>query len=291
MGSICRLFGKSRQGWYKIQKAKEIEFMEDQIVIDLAKAIKVRLPNVGVRKIYEMIMSELTLHKIRIGRDKLFDVLGANGLLVRRKRFRPYTTNSNHLFKKYANLIINKTIEDPESVWVCDITYIRIKAGFNYLSLITDAYSRKIVGYSLSRNLDTKGCLNALTMALASRIYPERKLFHHSDRGIQYCSKQYVDLLIESGIEISMTKNGDPYENAIAERINGILKTEHGLADVFENHAEAKKVIDEEIKKYNNERPHASCDYLTPSKAHSMSGVLKKRWKSYPYKKQVYENS
>lgn len=289
LGNICKLFGKSRQAWYKIQQYKEIETMQDQIIIDLVKPIKIRLPHLGVRKVYERIESALIDHRIKIGRDKLFNLLSSNGLLVKRKRLGAYTTNSNHRFRKYPNLIIEKTIEYPESVWVCDITYIRVKAGFNYLSLITDAYSRKIVGYCLSRNLDTKGCIHAVSMALNSRIYPERKLIHHSDRGIQYCSRQYVDLLNESDILISMTQNGNPYENAIAERVNGILKTEHRLSEVFENHFEANKVVEVEIDKYNNERPHASCDYLTPSKAHLISGVLKKRWKSYPYKKQDYE--
>jgi len=157
----------------------------------------------------------------------------------------------------------------PEEIWVSDITYIRMKSGFLYLALVTDAYSRKIVEYNLSRDLKADSCIKALQMALNSRIYPQRPLIHHSDRGIQYCCKAYVELLQQHRLPISMTQNGSPYDNAIAERINGILKTEFGLRSTFESYATAKQNIDQAIDKYNCLRPHFSCDLKTPQHRHA----------------------
>lgn len=284
IGKLCRLFGKSRQGWYELHWAKEIEHMQEMIVLDLIKKVKNDLPNIGVRKVYYKIEEDLKAHQIKFGRDKLFELIGINGLLVRTKKRRIYTTNSRHFFKKYPNIIREICITEPETLWVSDITYIRVRDSFSYLSLITDAYSKKIMGYHISLHLDAKGCIKALEMALASRIYAV-PLIHHSDRGLQYCSAAYTDLLKENNISISMTENGDPYENAIAERVNGILKTEHGLANTFDSHKETMVVVETEIKKYNQIRPHASCDYLTPEEAHLCKGSLAKRWKKYPYKK------
>lgn len=171
------------------------------------------------------------------------------------------------------------TVDQPEVLWVSDITYLTLRQGYCYLTLITDAYSRKIVGYRLNPTLHATGCVEALHQALGQRQYPEQALMHHSDRGLQYCSELYTDLLTKHTIQISMTEQGDPYENALAERINGILKQEWALDQVFESFDQALKAVDRAVYHYNHSRPHASCDYLTPTQAHTRSGTLPKRWK------------
>jgi transposase InsO family protein len=177
-------------------------------------------------------------------------------------------------------LCANIIVDQCEQLWVSDITYLRTQSGFIYLFLVTDAYSKKIVGYHLSQDLKVKGCLIALSKAIKCRQHLERMLVHHSDRGIQYCCDQYVDLLQQNNIQISMTQSGSPYDNAIAERINGILKTELGLNKTFKNYREAIEPLAKSINAYNNLRPHMSCDYLTPAQAHGRKGKLKKRWKN-----------
>jgi transposase InsO family protein len=181
--------------------------------------------------------------------------------------------------KKYPNLIRELEITTIEQVWVCDMTYICVGYGFNYLSLITDAYSKKIVGFHLHPYLTTEGCLQALNMALYSWS-ASRRLIHHSDRGSQYCSLDYVLTLREAGISISMTDNGDPYENAIAERVNGILKADFELNRIFKSHMEAKLAVHNSIHNYNTLRPHMSCNYLTPNQAHYSQEPLISKWKT-----------
>lgn len=181
---------------------------------------------------------------------------------------------------KYSNLIKTVTITRPEQVWVSDITYIKIIHQWGYLSLITDAYSRKIMGYNFQSDLSAEGCVAALKMALDNRGSNEQ-LIHHSDRGSQYCSQQYVKLLLENKIAISMTENGDPYENALAERMNGILKSEFNLYNTQMGFEQTRNLISKTINAYNKLRPHASCDYMTPEEAHLKSGNMKKRWKNY----------
>lgn len=221
-------------------------------------------------------------HRIKMGRDALFRLLGENHLLIRKRRIRAQTTFSRHWFQKYPNLIKGYEPSGANQLWVSDITYICLDNQFAYLSLVTDAYSRKVVGFYLSRSLDNKGCINALKMALDS--CPDcSSLIHHSDRGSQYCSFAYVDLLKAHNIKISMTEKGDPRENAIAERINGILKEEllqQQYVDIMPAQADVAKAI----VTYNTLRPHSSCDMLTPHLAHSQSGKLKRHWKNY-YKK------
>ena len=182
--------------------------------------------------------------------------------------------------RKYSNLVKNVPVTRPEQVWVSDITYIRMVNQWGYLSLITDAYSRKIVGYCFRNDLMAEGCIEALQMALKNRMYYE-PLAHHSDRGSQYCSHQYVNLLHQHKVAISMTENGDPYENALAERVNGIIKTEFNLHSSQLGFEQTYNRINKSIKAYNEMRPHASCDYLTPEQAHLQSEQLAKRWKNY----------
>jgi transposase InsO family protein len=180
--------------------------------------------------------------------------------------------------RKYENLVKDVTLQRPEQVFVSDITYIATERGYNYLSLVTDACSKKIMGHALREDLSPKGCLQALEMALGNRT-SDAPLIHHSDRGYQYCSKDYVEVLRNHDVLISMTNNGDPYENAIAERVNGILKEEFYLSETFASHTEAAKHIDQSIQIYNTQRPHLTCQMMTPEVAHQASTLNLKCWK------------
>lgn len=239
------------------------------------------MPRIGTRKLHYMLTETLNRHKVSIGRDKLFDLLDEYGLLVRRrKRRRVNTTDSNHPFRKYPNLVRELQVLRPNHLWVSDITYIGLTDSFCYLSLITDAYSRKIVGYCLHPTLKKEGPIQAMAMAL--QTVPDKleaPLIHHSDRGLQYCCSDYTTLLQNKGISISMTEKGDPYENAIAERVNGILKEEFGLYCDFDNYEKAMAKVESAIEVYNQLRPHASCNYLTPEQAHQQNGSLTAKWK------------
>jgi len=277
---LCRLFGKTRHAYYDHIWRKEQELITEDIVLSQVYSFRKALPKVGTRKLHYMLKPVLESHQIHIGRDYLFNLLADHKLLIRQRKRKAITTNSRHWMRKYSNLIKGKNITSPEQVWVSDITYIRLINQWGYLSLITDAFSRKIMGYSFRTDLSTRGCLDALHMALNNRVY-KTNITHHSDRGSQYCSKAYVNLLLENNIAISMTENGDPYENAIAERVNGIIKTEFNLHSSQEGFELTYQNITDSIKHYNVTRPHASCDYLTPEKAHLEQKVLNKRWKNY----------
>lgn len=272
------MFGISRQAYYKRQNKALKNIMKNDIVIQLVKPHRKEMHRLGTIKLYKLIKPDLEKMNIKMGRDKLFDLLREENLLVRKKKNFTKTTNSFHRFRKYKNLIKNKDVKRPEQVWVSDITYIRTEDRFEYLSLITDYYSKRIVGYHLADNLKTEGPLIALEMAIKSRKYPNRKLIHHSDRGFQYCSPIYTRLLKDNNIKISMTENGDPYENAIAERVNGILKDEFDIAEGFVNHIQAVKEIKRSIETYNTKRPHLSCEMMTPDQAHTVGKFILKKW-------------
>ncbi len=239
------------------------------------------MPRIGTRKLHYLLTDTLQKHNISIGRNKLFDLLAEYGLLVRRrKRKRINTTDSNHPFRKYPNLIRELQVLRPNHLWVSDITYISLADCFCYLSLVTDAYSRKIVGYCLHPTLKKEGPLTALRMALSSLAdKPEDTLIHHSDRGLQYCCTDYIALLESKEMIISMTEKGDPYENAIAERVNGILKDEFALDKDYNSFSIAQQAVKSSIVTYNELRPHASCNYLTPDAAHGQNGLLKSKWR------------
>jgi putative transposase len=279
VGYICRLFGKTRQGWYEFCDRKEDRSLEAIIILKLVEEMRQSLPRVGVRKLLYMLQPRLEEHNIKYGRDKLYDLLGHHGLLLRYRRRKPYTTDSNHPYRKYPNLIRDKILTRSGQLWVSDITYLRLTQGFCYLSIVTDAHSRKIVGYQVHPTLASEGAVRALIMA-ASTLNRGEKPIHHSDRGVQYCCYEYVQMLEHFNIQISMTENGDPYENAIAERVNGILKGEFDLDNTFPSIEQAITSTDEAVNAYNYKRPHASCDYLTPAAAHEHSGILRKRWRS-----------
>lgn len=238
-----------------------------------------RQRRLGGRKLYYLLKEFLEEHRMEIGRDAFFDLLREYSLLVRTRRTRkPRTTLSHWRGTRYPNLAKDMTLTGPNQLWVSDITYVRTREGFGYLSLVTDAYSRKIVGFHLSADLGAAGCARALRMALDNN--PERKgLVHHSDRGIQYYSAIYMHVLGKD-IRISMTENGDPLENAIAERVNGILKQEF-LPRQCTSISEARRAVEEAVDIYNNERPHSSIEMLTPAEAHTRSGELKRHWKNY----------
>lgn len=280
IGTFCRLFGKTRHAYYDHQWRIEDHSIKDELVLQEVLRIRETLPRLGTAKLYHKLQPFLQSHQIKMGRDYLYDLMRLHHLDIRRRRRKAYTTDSNHWMHIYSNLIKNMEIQEPECLWVSDITFIRLPGQWGYLSLVTDAYCKKIMGHSLRTDMSVKGCLEALEMAINNRKYPERKLIHHSDRGAQYCCKEYVDLLVESKIAISMTQNGDPYENAIAERVNGILKTEFDLHTSAAGLEQTREKIAKSIEAYNNERPHASCDYLTPEQAHLSTGILKKRWKN-----------
>lgn len=272
------MFGLSRQAYYK-HKSDRIKRKEELIVVrEMVVRIRCKMPRIGTRKLYYLIKDELEQLNIKIGRDVLFNFLRAEHLLIKPKRSYIKTTNSKHWMKKYPNLIKNIELTKPEQLWVSDITYIKTDNGHEYLSLITDAYSKKIMGYELLDNLSTTGPLNALEMALKNRKYTH-DLIHHSDRGLQYCSADYIEKLKKNGIKISMTENGDPYENAIAERVNGILKYEFLIIEGFSNHLQAIDIIKESINIYNENRPHLSCKMLTPIQAHKQQNMKFKKWK------------
>lgn len=280
MVMLCRLFGKTRHAYYDAVWRKENSLIKEDVILQEVINVRKDLPSLGVRKLHHVLQPRLASHKIGIGRDYLFDLLAEHRLLIRRRKRNVITTDSRHWMHKYSNLIKQISVNRPEQVWVSDITYIRMVNQWGYLSLITDAYSRKIMGYNFRNDLSSEGCIVALKMALDNRVYNEQ-IIHHSDRGSQYCSHQYVNLLLQNKIAISMTENGDPYENALAERMNGIIKTEFNLYNSQLGFEQTANLITKSINAYNQLRPHASCDYMTPDETHLKSGQLNKRWKNY----------
>jgi transposase InsO family protein len=226
------------------------------------------LPQLGGRKIYHKIYLKLKGAGFKFGRDKLFDLLATNKLLIKPKRRYVQTTNSKHWLRRYPNLIKGIKVVEPEQVWVSDITYIKTDEGNCYLNLVTDMFSRKIMGYAIAENMDTLAMKKAYEMAIKQRKYPDRELIHHSDRGLQYCSGEYVKLSIEKNIRISMTENGDPYENALAERMNRTLKDEFGLGRRLPSRQKAFMLTNEAVFLYNNVRPHLALKFNTPENVH-----------------------
>lgn len=290
LGVICSLFGKSRQGWHDAQRRDAHGMLQETFVLKLVEEIRRGMPRIGTQKLHYMLENSFKEHGIKLGRDKFYDLMEQHGYLLRYRRRNPYTTNSHHRFKKYPNLIRDLQLTASGQLWVSDITYIRSGDGFNYLSLVTDAYSRKIVGYSLWPNLESAGAIKALEMALMGKAR-SKNIIHHSDRGVQYCCNDYVQCIENAGIQLSMTEKGDPYENAIAERVNGILKTEFGLSERFASNSQAQDAVNKAIDMYNNHRPHASCDYLTPTLAHDQNGLLHKRWKKPKWNNRVQQEN
>jgi putative transposase len=282
MEVLCRLFGKTRHAYYDHQWRRQDQTLKDDVILQLVHKIRTTsLPRLGTRKLLILLKPDLDAHQIKIGRDYLFDLLDEHKLLIRRRKRKVFTTDSRHWMRKYANLTRGLIITRPEQLWVSDITYIRMGYQWGYLSLITDAYSHKIMGIGFRTDLLALGCLEALQMAYDNRSYGQHPLIHHSDRGCQYCCKEYVDILNDQHVAISMTERGDPYENALAERINGIIKEEFNLYSSQENFENTYQRILKSVTVYNEIRPHGSCNDLTPCQAHKKEGELKKTWKNY----------
>jgi len=292
LAQLCDVFGKTRQTYYERIWQQEKQQMEVQLVVDLIQEKRHLMPRIGGLKLHHLLQEKLQGHGIKLGRDKLFALLREKDLLVKPKKRRTKTTHSYHHFHRYPNLIRELEVSRSNEVWVSDITYIAIRKHYAYLSLITDVYSHRVVGYSLYKTLERKGCILALAMALNSIEKQVESLIHHSDRGIQYCSHEYVGILKQNNIQVSMTEQKDAYENALAERVNGILKGEFGLDQGFYSFTTAEREISSTIAIYNGQRPHLSCDMLTPDQAHLKQGVLPKRWKNYWQlkNKQAFEN-
>jgi transposase InsO family protein len=275
--AVCRQLGYSKQAYYKAKSNQQKKLCYRKIAKQKVLEVRKHLPRTGTRKLYYLLEKEFKQEHIPVGRDKLFSILRDEQLLIIKKKRYTKTTNSKHWLHKYPNLVKGLIVTRPEQIWVADITYLSIEKGFVYLHLITDAYSKQIMGYCLSDNLAATSTIKALQMAITKRKY-KTPLIHHSDRGLQYCSAGYVNLLEKNKIEISMTQDGNPYDNAIAERVNGILKDEFALDDILPNFGEAKKQTDQAILFYNTKRPHLSCQMLTPTQMHSQTKLKIKTW-------------
>ena len=265
------MFGISRQVYYRSKKRRIRKQDLSAEIIGLVMDVRMKMPRIGARKLYHILKE--SLEALSVGRDKLFQILKANHLLVKPKRSYHITTNSHHRFRKHKDLTIDMKVSRPEQLWVSDITYLGNRKQPCYLALVTDAYSKKIVGYDVSNSLSMEGSLRALKMAISKRIYKKDMLIHHSDRGLQYCCDEYQQTLIKNNINCSMTESYDPYRNAVAERVNGILKQEFIVIREGVKLSEMKKMVSESVNIYNNIRPHHACFMNTPKYMHRQSKI------------------
>jgi transposase InsO family protein len=287
----CCLLGITRQAHYQHFWHEEASSFEQELILEQVRQIRRLQPAIGGRKLYVMLQSFLLEHQIKMGRDALFDLLAANQLLVKKRKRRITTTQSFHWYRKHPNLVRNLIPINKNQLWVSDITYCKTTSGFVYISFITDAYSRKIIGYHVADTLEAIHTLKALKMALRQAAGPLNDLIHHSDRGIQYCCSDYVKLLQDNHIAISMTENGDPLENAIAERINGIIKEEFLNHYSLKNKSEVMEALSQSVNIYNTQRPHMSCNMLTPEDVHQNNLPVERTWKSYYKLKPTFVNA
>ena len=271
--------GYSPQAYHKHNKKQFDQQVNELLILEQIDLIRKQQPRCGGRKLFIMLAPFFKQHSITMGRDKFFELLKRNKLLVRRTKRSVHTTNSKHHFYRYPNLIKDFTPLKAHELWVADITYIPLKERFAYLFLITDAYSRKIVGFHVSDDMKVSSAVVALKKAVAQKP-PETMVIHHSDRGIQYCSTEYVALLQQHNAMISMTNNGDPLENAVAERVNGILKTEL-ISSYYNNIDDASLHISRCITIYNYRRRHSSLNWQIPADVHQQKGPQIRRWKNY----------
>jgi putative transposase len=284
MDTLCGLFGNSRQAYYQHSKYRYKEEAKAEILLQLVAKERKLMPRIGGRKLLLRIQPHMPA-ELDLGRDSFFDFLRDHCLLIRKRRYRVRTTYSNHWMHKYQNLIKGFIPEKAHQLWVSDITYIETLEGFGYLNLVTDAYSRKIVGWNIGATLEAKFTVKALQMALKQLPKGTTNIIHHSDRGVQYCCSDYVKILTKNHFQISMTENGNPRENAIAERVNGILKDEWLNQMKLTSLEGATKQLALIIQIYNQNRPHSSLDMNTPEYAHNQSIKFNKQWKHY------YKNS
>src|SRR3569833_1150702 len=285
LADICKLFGVTRQAYYKQRQHQDRQLLHQEIVLQMVEHLRKQpqWKRTGTDVLHRVLKPDFQKLGIKMGRVALNELLFEHGLQVRKRRSKARTTDSYHRYSKYPNMIKDRVLDRPNEVWVSDITYLDLTTKFAYLFLITDAYSRKIVGYCLQLTLSAAGAVNALQMAVEqNNIQSNNSLTHHSDRGVQYCCNEYVYMLNELNVCISMAAKGNPYENAIAERMNGIVK-QMGLSDAFANFTDMSLTVEQTIDVYNNQRPHSSINYLTPAQAHTKTGTLKKNWKQKTY--------
>ena len=270
MVAVCLRVGMTRQNYYAVRRERQRRRVDEELVVSLIKRERREQPRLGGRKLKHMLKGDLAEAGVEIGRDRMFAVLRANGLLVERKRGCARTTNSRHSLPVFRNLVAGKELDGPNQAWAGDITYIRTDEGFLYAALLTDMYSRKIVGCDIGDSLEAEGCIRALDGALLELpawAYP----VHHSDRGCQYCCHPYVERLQQRGLPVSMTEVLHCYENAMAERVNGILKQEYELDRKFKTKAQAIAAFEQAVWLYNHRRPHLALDYRTPVQVHELA--------------------
>lgn len=291
LANLCSWFGLTRQAYYQSKNRVEKDLIEQGILLDKIGDIRKDHKRLGGRKLFFKLEAFMHEHNIKMGRDAFFDLLRDNKLLIKQRKRHHVTTNSNHWMKKYPNLIKDIEPLGPNHVWVSDITYWKTKGGHYYISFITDAYSRKIVGYHVADTMEAIESATALKMAIKTLKISAEGLIHHSDRGSQYCSSMYVNMLKKEGIKISMTENGDPLENAIAERINGIIKGEYLFDYLIKTLLNAKEVLKSVVKLYNEDRPHSSIGNAVPSQVHNNDTdiEIKRLWKNYYQPSQTCE--
>ena len=268
--TICAAHGVSRQAYYHYQTHQATERLKQEMVLQLVCQIRARQPRIGVRKLYHLLKPQLEQLDCQFGRDALFQLLRDHGLLVRFSKRGHKTTGANHRFYRYPNRITDVVVDRIHQVFVADITYLQTLEGFVYLALVTDLFSRKIVGFDVSDSLSVDGALRACKMAIKP-VTQSDALIHHSARGVQYCCHAYTQLLESRGIQLSMTQNGDVYQNAVAERVNGILKMEFLLNHTFESIQQATANAKQSVAIYNNERPHLTLGYQTPQDVYHKS--------------------
>lgn len=271
MSALCRRLGFSTQTYYAGRRRKERRRVDEELVVKLVVQERQMQPRLGTRKLRVRLKEELDKAGVQLGRDRFFAVLRQHHLLVEPYRTEyPATTNSYHNLPLFHNRVWELEVQQPHEVWVSDLTYLRTEEGHLYLSLITDRKSRKIVGYHCGETLETSGCLQALEMAL-QQLPKEARPIHHSDRGCQYCSKEYVNKLTERGLTVSMTEEDHCAENALAERMNGILKSEYGLGYRLRSKAVARALVKQAVYLYNTRRPHLALEMKTPEQVHALS--------------------
>ena len=263
------MFGISKQAYYKRQKTFEEKQKLNQKVIEIVENARKKQRKMGTRKLMDKIKTELLDNKIKIGRDALFTLLRNHGMLIKKNKCCHITTDSKHFYYTSPNLLKETELKHAEQAVVCDITYIKTDEGHAYLSLVTDPYSKKIMGYALEDNMKVEMVKKALKMAHNNRQFNTEYIIHHSDRGLQYCCPDYTDFARKLGYKMSTTQKYDPYENAVAERINGILKYEFGFINVLPDLKTAQKMIKEAVEIYNNERLHWSLNLKTPQQSHN----------------------
>lgn len=267
VSKLCRRAGMSRQNYYSRRRQRQRREVDADLVLQLVRDERRQQPRLGGRKLRCLIGERLEAHDVEIGRDRLFRLLAENDLLIARKPGQPRTTNSRHSLPVFTNLVAGKELTGPNQAWASDLTYVRTDQGFLFASLITDMFSRKIVGSVISDTLEAEGCLKALEMALKDLPDGARPI-HHSDRGSQYCCHLYVERLQKAGLGISMTQEMHCYENALAERVNGILKQEYEMDSTFRTKEQARVAFEQSVWLYNYRRPHMSLKFHFPAEVH-----------------------